>query len=845
MRPMPWRLWNDDRLRFAGLMLMLALIMGWIPGRERLDLLIHDLLLQMGSALPVDHTVIIAIDEKSLAALGRWPWPRDVHARLIDQVAEQTRAPLVFDVILAETGEPIMDDRLADSMRRHGNVWLPLHLQALDGHLLELLPAPAILAAARGIGHVHIPLDPDGLARRVYLHEGSAESRWPALSLAVARASGSLAPLVDDGTPRGIPFAGPPGSVPTLSFIDVLNGQIPTRLLAGKTLFVGATAAGLGDFLATPWSARLTPMAGVEIHANLYEGLRQQRLIQPLPSWQASLPLVALILLATLLFPRLPPQVNWPLTVILALATLALSGLLLQLGHLWFAPAQATLTLLLAYPLWSWRRFRSLHLFLNSEIQRLGQEPALRDMIPNHTVHQWAQQIVLLLAPDRWAIQPATTPPPSTETVEITDRVFRFALPGRGDLVLDMHFAGHRAGLEAVAGYLERLSIDLGNSPRPGEQRRQELVEQRITQIRQAIESMQDLRRFVSEILARLPTGILIGDELGRLIYANAGAQQWLRQATPTGAMLSDLLGRLPGSMPPERWLETIRQAILLGENHLREWHEGDTATLISIAPLRLSTEGNAGVIVVFTDITPVHVAQQERLETIHFISHDLRAPLTAQLVLLEKAAGNAGDPATGALLRSLLGLTRKSLSLADGFLQLARVEAQSEIRRYPCNLADLVDNALDTLSALAAQVEVVCAFSDADAAADWFVLGNADLLERAVANLVSNAIKFSPRGGQVRIRAQRLTEGPGSPDVVRLSVEDQGPGIDPDELPGLFDSFRRTRASEQQRKPGSGLGLRFVKTVAQRHEGRVGVSSAPGHGSRFWIDLPLAPPDD
>ena len=85
-------------------------------------------------------------------------------------------------------------------------------------------------------------------------------------------------------------------------------------------------------------------------------------------------------------------------------------------------------------------------------------------------------------------------------------------------------------------------------------------------------------------------------------------------------------------------------------------------------------------------------------------------------------------------------------------------------------------------------------------------MLGNADLLDRALGNLLGNAIKFSPANSQVTLTTRRVGAW------VRLEIEDQGPGITATELPRLFSSFQRTRDSEQSRKPGSGLGLKFVK---------------------------------
>ena len=108
-----------------------------------------------------------------------------------------------------------------------------------------------------------------------------------------------------------------------------------------------------------------------------------------------------------------------------------------------------------------------------------------------------------------------------------------------------------------------------------------------------------------------------------------------------------------------------------------------------------------------------------------------------------------------------------------------------------------------------------------------WMVFGEPQLLERAVTNLLDNAAKWSPPDGTVHVR---LAEG-------TLTVADEGPGIDPADLPHIFDRFYRS--SEARTLPGSGLGLSIVKRAAERHGGTVDVESTPGEGTTFTLTLP------
>ncbi|MBK8971479.1 MAG: CHASE2 domain-containing protein [Hahellaceae bacterium] len=828
----------DERLRFTLLLCLIALVLNQMPAIQRLDYLTYDMLLRLPAPERASQSVIIAIDEHSLEALGRWPWPREYHAQLLGHLEEAASGPVALDILFSESAG-LSDTLMAEAMKRHGRVWMPLHLQQSGSEFRPILPTPTLLAAAKGLGHVHLPLDEDGIVRQIRLYEGDPGSPWPALPMALALENHptALSTYVAHFKDRlaGIPFRGQARHIPRFSYVDVLNGTVPAELLAGKTIFVGATAAGLGDFLTTPFSGKSSPMAGVEVHATVYDGLVHQQLTETLPTSNTLVLTLCAILMAAILFPRVPPQFNWPLSLLLMLGVFGVSCLLLFTRSTWLPPGTSLLTMILAYPVWSWRRFNSLNRFLNEEIYRLSNEPGLKTLIPNDTVKQWGQQLVLMLKPDAWAFKPGVPYAESRGHAHF-DELGRFQfvcpLPGMGQMQLEMEFEATRPDLDRICQYLNRLELPLAKEGLPRGKRVQ-LVERRIRQVHYAIRSLQDMRRFVSETLERMPDGILITDELGRLFYANESAKRWLDntldQGTPLGLLLDERQQHPDGDA---QWSHLIRGAAIHGSSATRTWIQGEHAWRILIAPLQLSHKGNSGVIVSLSDISAEHAAQQERLETINFISHDLRSPLSSQLAILERARREAVTPDNiKAVIATLHTLTRRSLLLADEFLQLARVEAQTELNLYPCAIADIIDNTLDTVSAQAATMQVSLELNEVDT--DLYVLGNADLLDRALGNLVGNAIKFSPAQSQVTLTTRRVGTW------IRLEVEDHGPGIAAQEIPRLFTSFQRTQSSEQTRKPGSGLGLKFVKTVVERHGGTVGVESREGHGSRFWFELP------
>jgi signal transduction histidine kinase len=252
------------------------------------------------------------------------------------------------------------------------------------GQLLESPPLPDLAAAAVGLGRVGARLDDDGIARAVDLREGVGAAVWPLFAeelLRVARRQpmpvvAAYIPqagpgLVREGL-RRIAFAGPPGTIPRISYARVLEGNVPPEVFAGKTVLVGATAIGLGDFLPTPVSAHGQPMPGVELQANAWLSMRDNHLSRSVPGWLGTLSCAALALVPLLWLRRLMPLPGLLASVLWVAVVGIASALLPSLFNLWFAPTGALVAGLSAFPLWSWRRLEAARLHLDQELLQLG-----------------------------------------------------------------------------------------------------------------------------------------------------------------------------------------------------------------------------------------------------------------------------------------------------------------------------------------------------------------------------------------------------------------------------------------------------------------------------------------
>ncbi len=353
----------------------------------RVDNLLYDLGQRLASKPPPSDVIIVAIDEDSLSQLGRWPWSRRLHASLIDRLSAEGARLIALDLVFAEpdTADQPADAELARAMASSRRVVLPVMLEQsrLNGQLLEVLPLPQLTNHAAALGRAHAEIEEDGIARGLYLREGLGVPRWPhfaeAINLALSSIRETDGAEVADSSPfilvrenfRRVPFLGPPGHFQTLSYAQVLTGRYPAGLFKDKIILVGATAAGLGDRLPTPVSGLSEPMPGVEFHANALEAFRQGTLVKNLSREAGMFFTMLLSVLPVFLLARLSPRMGMLTSVVLLLLVTGIALALPNMAGVWFAPSGALLAILIAYPVWSWRRLEVASRFLDREIRHL------------------------------------------------------------------------------------------------------------------------------------------------------------------------------------------------------------------------------------------------------------------------------------------------------------------------------------------------------------------------------------------------------------------------------------------------------------------------------------------
>lgn len=242
------------------------------------------------------------------------------------------------------------------------------------------------------------------------------------------------------------------------------------------------------------------------------------------------------------------------------------------------------------------------------------------------------------------------------------------------------------------------------------------------------------------------------------------------------------------------------------------------------------------GTVTVFQDITAFRQLNEMKSNFVQLVSHELRSPLASinQLltVLMDGLAGELTEKQKELLGRSKLKI-QDLLNLITDLLDLTKIESgQGLLQRVPVNLTEVFDHIIALIRPRAESQNIILRL---DVPADLpFVHADPRSMEELFSNLVSNAVNYSPDGGEVSISA--VARG----NFLEVCVSDTGIGIAPEEIPKIFDKYYRVKDQRTRHVRGSGLGLAIVKGIVESHCGSVEVESSPGVGTAFRILLPM-----
>ncbi len=750
---------------------------------SRLDQTLYDQAISLWQRPAQRDIVIIGIDEESLRQFGRWPWRRNIHATLLEYLATAGAKVVALDIILSEADQrdAPSDMLLAQAIKHNQRVILPVTARTSDENLTgESQPIPEFSQAAARLGHITTQFDSDGVVRMVFLRAGMTYPRHDLLALAALavaepeRWTNSIA-LPGESVPQNrargilwaadhaylIPYAGPPGHFKALPYFTVLRGDYPPTFFKDKIVLVGMTASGLSDEFPTPVSGLERAMSGIEIHANVLQALREGVDLRRMSLQLSATLSVCILLFLMLAYLWLSPRQSIVLTAMLGIAIILSTLLLFRYGAIWAPPVPLLFGLILAYPIWSWRKLEATQRYLNEELVSLEREPSF-------VASETAQALLSL---------------PPSPIIFVPD-----------------------------------------------------VVEQRIVALRMATQRLRNLNRFVVNSMESLPAAALVTDFKGKVMLANTGADRLFDAGvvlpTQTSAQPQPLL-----KLQPLNGLDVFDLMADIYHHENRSWRElwagvannmsvitveatgrDDHEYLVQIAPSFTNSGVHTATIVTLTDISSLRESERRRDEALRFLSHDMRSPQASILTLLEMQRDDPGSMTNEKLYDRIGRYARRTLTLADDFLRLAKAERSRPQDFDPLDLSELLLDATEEGWSLATakNIQVV---SDVPMDEAW-VSGDRDLLTRMLVNLLSNAIKYSPPHTTVSCRLHLESAS------WVMEITDQGYGIAAADISKLFTRFARIRQEGQPEEEGIGLGLAFVKTVVLRHNGSISVKS-------------------
>jgi signal transduction histidine kinase/CHASE2 domain-containing sensor protein len=718
----------------AGFLLAVGYLLGVFAPFDRFLL---DTAYSLSSRRATEDLLIVEIDGRSLKALNSWPWPRSYHAALLDRLHGAGAASVVFDIDFSSASTSVGDRAFAKSIAAaDGTVLLPSFIQnrgatedaAADG----TLPLDIFRKNAR-VGLVNMFPDPDGLLRQYYLRQSSDGTSIP--SMVAQLAPGHLsAPDI-----FYIDFGIRPETIARLSYIDVLIGKFDPKLVSGRRVLVGATAAELGDRYLVP---RAGVMPGVVVLAMAYETLVQNRAITAL-------------------------QPGWGL---LGLgATVWLSFMLMRGG---------------------WRR-------------AFGAGVGLA---------------IFILA-GRYALQSA------------------FALSA--DVVCWLVSV---AICLVVALIWEAKKLAMMTLLQREASRRQEA--------------------FTRSVFLDSSEGILVVNAEGVIEAVNPAAQRMLLSQPDTlvGCSISAVMCGFNFAHISERAALADRQT-LSSDLTLPGPDGGDVALAITIiksrlqidedGPIHVPTSAAAMYVVTMRDITAQRATEAAREKAVAelksatlaksqflaSISHELRTPLNSIIgfssLISQENSGATGNLKHAGYAADIHESGQRLLQLVNDIIDLSRIEAgEYEIRPDHLDIRSILSSCVHEV-----RRTMDCAERSLDLAISPtapIVQADPRALRKAILNVLSNAVKFSPPNGKIILRASGTAA-----HQLAIEIVDEGIGMDDGLLARITAPFAQASYGYNRQYDGIGIGLYVVNRLIKLQGGTVEIASKPGKGTTVRLLLP------
>jgi len=734
------------------------------------------------------HVALILIDDASLERYGRWPWKRSLLARVVRAASAEHPKALGLDILLSETEDETNDRELAKALKDAGNAVLVSKISNSSEGQLWVEPLPLFAQNAVAVGHAQAALGPDSICRSVPARELSLEGpRW-AFALEVARAaSGTI--LEDNGHElriggRKIPTVGTSSHAvvagvasESLRFLPIdYRGQI----VPGETSppFFAVSVVDLLHGKAGRQLQGKTVLIGfgsTEIGDRIPTPVSGRL---PMPGVEIHANLVDAILAGR----SLSPLNGW--LDLIALCAFSFSSTWVVLRWAVWRGLVALAALLAVGLAASYFVFAGMHILV-------GLGPFLCVALLAGPLAQ-LQNLVLV---DRGLTQGLRQLQIALKTAELTKKD---SLP-----------AALRAEIRPTAGDLHW----------------------KVSLLRQLQAELSSLYAFDETLLEAIQEGLAVFSVDGRVIFRNP---QWHSFCEKQGWDATAGLDNFALALREPVWRD-LRKSLAVREVWLdSEVYLGEGLWRLRAVRLKRTSPSNASdlIMVVVTDQTARLERDRARAEALGFVTHELRTPLVSIQGFAEYLLRYSKERASSEAAATIFQESGRLVAMINTYLDVLRLEAGARpMRKETFHVGETVRQVARVIQPIAQASEIKVR---TEIAAELPALqGDPHLIEGALLNLVSNAIKYSARGSEVKLRAE--VEG----DGVVLEVWNPGPAIPPEELVRLFEPFYR-RSEQEETTRGWGLGLAFVKRIAEQHGGKAEAWSESGSGTTFRIHLPV-----
>ncbi len=353
-------------------------------------------------------------------------------------------------------------------------------------------------------------------------------------------------------------------------------------------------------------------------------------------------------------------------------------------------------------------------------------------------------------------------------------------------------------------------------------------------ELQRAAEALHETEAKTRALLAANPDGMIRVTRDGTVLDRKIGRE---RAILPAG---DKMIGSKVADCFPPRLVRLFMLHLekALASESVEDFEYQDTAAgELCDKELRIVASGPDEALALIRDVTDRKLVERAKDEFVATVSHELRTPLTSirgSLSLLEHEVVGPLPPEALELVQIARHNTERLLLVINDILDLEKVTSgKMTLVLRPVDPLRLMTTVARSIRGMGEQAGVHVIIT---ACCGGVVLGDDDRLVQVLNNLVSNAIKFSPRGGRVELSAAAAVEA-----KIRFLVRDEGPGIAPEHHTRVFERFQQIDASDSRERGGTGLGLAIVKSIVEEHGGVAGLDSAPGRGSTFWFELPRA----